>query len=377
MADSHSSTRAVLFALGANSGIAVAKTVAAFITGSSAMAAEAVHSFADAGNQGLLLWGMKQAKRPATSDYPLGFGRATYFWSFIVALLLFSLGGLFSLYEGYHKLQSGEELVNPWVAIGVLAFAIVLEMVSLVVALREIRKVQRGRSLWRWFRETRHSELIVVLGEDLAATFGLLLALIAVGVTMLTGNPLFDALGSMAIGVLLLVVSVAIAIEIKGLLIGQSASPHLVREITAYLESCDLTVGIHDLKTVQLGPDVMLVADLVFDRDVAGGAMVDAIGRYKRELGEKFSNVKWIFFNPEYRDAPRRDVPPVPRPATSAVADTAVPRAVDDPMPVASASATSTASAAGQAPGLVAAPGTSPATPEGSGESLPVFKPAP
>ena len=190
------STRTIYYALGANLAIAAAKTGAAIFTGSSAMLAEAIHSYADAGNQGLLLWGMKQAKRPPSPDYPLGWGKAVFFWSFIVALVLFSLGGLFSLYEGWHKLHSGERLNYPWVAVGILVFGIVAEIISLRACLHEVNKVRNGRTLWRWFRTSRQSELVVILGEDIAALLGLAFALVAILLTVFSGNPLWDAVGS-------------------------------------------------------------------------------------------------------------------------------------------------------------------------------------
>src|SRR5438874_6722410 len=216
------SARTILYALGANLAIAAAKTGAAIATGSSAMLAEAIHSFADSGNQGLLLGGMKQAKRPPSPDYPLGLGKAVFFWSFVVALVLFCLGGVFSLYEGWHKLQQPEALSYPWAAVGVLAFGLVAESVSLRACLQEVNKVRGARTLWRWFRETRQSELVVILGEDLAALAGLALGLAAVLVAILTGDPMWDALGSIAIGAVLIVVAAGIGIEIKALLIGQS-----------------------------------------------------------------------------------------------------------------------------------------------------------
>src|SRR6185437_10470518 len=163
------STRAVLYALAANGAIAAAKYVAAWITGSSSMVAEAVHSTADCGNQLLLLLGLRQARRPADSQFPLGHGKETYFWSFIVALMLFSVGGLFSIYEGVHKLAGEGSLASPFVALGVLAFSIVMEAFSMAGAMREVNKVRAGRSVWEWFRGTRNAELVVVFGEDLAA----------------------------------------------------------------------------------------------------------------------------------------------------------------------------------------------------------------
>ena len=221
------STKAIFFALGANSGIAVTKFGAAFYTGSGAMLAEAIHSVADAANQLLLLLGMRQAKRPETEEHPLGQQRVVYFWSMMVAILLFFVGGLFSIYEGYHRLTASEPLQNGFVALIVLGIAIVLEMVSLWGALREIRKVQAGRTFWRWFRETRQSELMVVAGEDIAALGGLVFAFIAVLLAMWTGNPLFDALGSIAVGILLVIVAVTITWEIKAMIVGESAEPAL------------------------------------------------------------------------------------------------------------------------------------------------------
>src|SRR5919106_1731594 len=190
------STRTIYYALGANLAIAAAKTGAAIFTGSSAMLAEAIHSYADAGNQGLLLWGMKQAKRPPSPEYPLGWGKAVFFWSFVVALVLFTLGGVFSLYEGWHKLAHPEPLQYAWVAVGVLAFGLAAEAVSLRACLHEVSKVTNGRTLWRWFRESRQSELVVILGEDLAALLGLAFALAAILVTIHTGDVMWDAVGS-------------------------------------------------------------------------------------------------------------------------------------------------------------------------------------
>jgi len=199
------STRAIFFALGANFAITVAKGVAAFLSGSGAMLAETVHSFADCGNQALLLLGMRQAKRPSSPDHPLGYGKAVYFWSFLVAVMLFTLGGMFSLYEGIHKLSHPEPLEQWWWAVGVLAFSIVAESISMRACLVEVNKARGQQPLGQWFRESRQAELIVIFGEDLAALSGLTLALIAVVLAVVTGNPLWDALGTVAIGLLLIV----------------------------------------------------------------------------------------------------------------------------------------------------------------------------
>ena len=235
MARHDDSITTIFFALGANALIALAKGTAAWVTGSTAMLAEAVHSVADCGNQGLLLLGLNRSARPPDVDYPLGHGRAIYFWSFIVALMLFSMGGMFSIYEGLHKMGSGGPLEDPWIAIAVLALSLAAESVSLWKCLSQVNALRGAQSLWRWFRETRRSELLVVVGEDIAATLGLSLALLAVGATMLTGNPLYDSLGSLAIGVLLLIVAVFVGIEVKALLVGQSADPALQEEIRRFL----------------------------------------------------------------------------------------------------------------------------------------------
>src|SRR5688500_5146962 len=186
MAGGGDSTRAIFFALGANFAIAVAKGVAAFFTGSSAMLAETVHSLADCGNQLLLLLGMRQAKAPPSPDYPLGYGKAIYFWSFLVAVMLFSVGGMFSLYEGVHKLSEPEPLKQWWLPVIVLVFSIIAESISMRACMVEVRKSRGSRTLRQWFRESRQAELLVIFGEDLAALLGLVLALIAVLLAVIT-----------------------------------------------------------------------------------------------------------------------------------------------------------------------------------------------
>jgi cation diffusion facilitator family transporter len=301
MAGKADSVRTILYALGANLAIAVAKSAAAIFTGSSAMLAEAIHSFADAGNQGLLLWGMKQAKRPPSPDYPLGWGKAVFFWSFIVALVLFSLGGLFSLYEGWHKLHATDGLTHPWVAVGVLAFGIVAEWVSLRACLHEVNKVRGGRSLWRWFRESRQSELVVILGEDLAALFGLVLALAAILLAVLTGDPFWDAVGSMSIGALLIIVAIGIGIEIKALLIGQSADPQTEARLCDFLLKQDKVEKVFRVLTLQLGTSLMVAAKV---RMKARGSreLVEAINRAERALRAEFPEIQWLFFEPDVAD---------------------------------------------------------------------------
>jgi cation diffusion facilitator family transporter len=295
------SVRTILYALGANLAIAAAKTAAAVFTGSSAMLAEAIHSFADSGNQGLLLWGLKQAKRPPSPDYPLGWGKAVFFWSFIVALVLFSLGGLFSLYEGWHKLAQPEPLKYAWVAIGILVFGLVAESVSLRACLHEVNKVRGERSLWRWFRDSRQSELVVILGEDLAALLGLALALIAVSLTAYTGNPMWDALGSMSIGVVLIVVAILVGIEIKALLIGQSADPVVETELREFLQKQPGIEKIFRLLTLQLGTSLMVAVKAKMTAQTTSELIAD-INRAEAALRARFPEIQWLFFEPDLAD---------------------------------------------------------------------------
>ncbi len=295
------SARTIFYALGANLAIAAAKTGAALATGSSAMLAEAIHSYADSGNQVLLLWGMKQAKRPPSPDYPLGWGKAVYFWSFIVALVLFSLGGLFSVYEGWRKLAHPEDLRHPWVAVGILVFGLVAEAISMRACLQEVNKVRGRRSVWRWFRESRQSELVVILGEDFAALLGLALALIAVLLTMLTGNPMWDGLGSIWIGVVLILVAAGIGTEIKGLLIGQSAEPETESRIREFVERHDGVEKVYRIVTLQLGGTLMVA--LKAKMKARGAAeLVESINRAEAALRGEFPEIQWLFFEPDIAD---------------------------------------------------------------------------
>jgi cation diffusion facilitator family transporter len=296
------SLKSIFFALGANAAIAAAKLFAALHTGSNSMLAEAVHSFADCGNQGLLLVGLKRAKRPPSPDYPLGYGKAIYFWSFIVALILFSMGGLFSIYEGIHKLESHEGLESPWIAVGILGFSIVMELVSLFGCLREVNKARGKKRLWRWFRETRQSELIVVLGEDVAALAGLTLALAAVLLAIFTGDPVYDAAGSIAIGALLVLVALGIGVEIKGLLIGQGVEPDVKQAMQDYLEGREEVARIFNILTLQLGSEVMVAVKAQMRETAAAADLMTDINRCEAGLRAAFPQVKWVFFEPDVAD---------------------------------------------------------------------------
>jgi cation diffusion facilitator family transporter len=302
MSGNANSLRAILLALGANFAIFATKLFAAIVTGSGAMLAEAVHSLADCGNQGLLLLGMRQAKRPASDEYPLGWGRALYFWSFLVAMLLFSVGGMFSVYEGIHKLTAPEPLKWPWLALGVLAFGIVAESISMRGCMQEVNKVRGDQNLWRWFRETRSSELLVIFGEDLAALLGLCVAALAVGGTMLTGNPIYDALGTMVIGALLLIVAVLLAIEVKALLIGQGVDPRRRAELLSFLNDRPEVAEVLNLITLQMGPDVMVAVKARMMPATSDRHLIDAINTVERAMKDQFDDVRWSFFEPDITD---------------------------------------------------------------------------
>ena len=296
------SVKSILFALVANFLIALAKTGGAVFTGSSSMLAEAIHSFADCANQALLLWGLREGRRRPSADHPLGYGKAIYFWSFIVALMLFSMGGLFSVYEGIHKLQAPEPLSNAWVAIAILVFGIGAESVSLWGCLREVNKDRGRQSLWRWFRESRQSELLVVLAEDVAALGGLALALAFIGLALATGNPMWDAAGSIAIGVLLILVAVLVGIEVKALLIGQSVEARVLDRMRAHLAGDAEIDGVYKVLTQQLGQDVMVAVKARMRPVDSAASLVAAINRVEQRFRIAFPQVRWLFFEPDLAD---------------------------------------------------------------------------
>ncbi len=302
MTDMSGSLRTIFFALGANFSIAIAKTGAAVVTGSGAMFAEAIHSFADAGNQGLLLVGLKKARKPPSMEFPLGYGKEIYFWSFIVALILFSLGGLVSIYEGLHKLQHPTPLRMPEVAIGVLIFSVCAEGTAMSACLRQVNKLRREQSLWQWFRSTRHSELLVIFGEDLAALLGLATALVAVTATLVTGDPLYDALGTCAIGLLLVVIAFLIGKEVKDLLIGQGVEEHVRVEMLAFLQQQEEVGRVFNIVTLQMGADVMVAIKAELAPPAEPTIASHMINVVEKRFRDHFPQVTWLFFEPDVED---------------------------------------------------------------------------
>jgi cation diffusion facilitator family transporter len=302
MSHQNASIKSILFALSANLGIAITKTVAAVITGSGAMLAESIHSFADCGNQGLLFFGLHATKKKPNLDHPLGYGKEIFFWSFIVALILFSMGGLFSIYEGIHKLKLHEGLKSPIIAVVVLAVSMIFEAASLTGCLTQIKKLKHNVNLWTWTKNSRQSELIVVLGEDIAALLGLSFALISVLLSIITGNPIFDALGSIGIGVLLIIVSFFIAVKVKSLLIGQSADDETRTEIEMILKNRPEIDQILNLITLQLGPQIMVAVKAKMKKADSVDQLINNINTCESELKKENPDIQWVFFEPDFKE---------------------------------------------------------------------------
>jgi cation diffusion facilitator family transporter len=300
MSSTDGSTRAIFYALGANGGIAAAKFAAAFYTGSGAMLAEAIHSLADCSNQLFLLRGMKESRRPPDESHPMGYGRVIYFWAMMVALLLFFVGGAFSVMEGVKHLNNPGPVSNVTVALAVLGISVVLEAFSLRGALQEIRKLSGGKPFFRWFRETRQSELMVIAGEDIAALAGLTIAFLAVLATAVTGNPLWDACGSIAVGVLLMVVAIFIVREVKAMITGESAAPETHAAIKAHIEARDEVEMVINLITLQWGEQLMIAVQAKMSPQPTDTALVDAINAVEDSLQVKWPQARWCFFEPDF-----------------------------------------------------------------------------
>lgn len=297
-----STTKAIFYAFLANLGIAIAKTWAAMVTGSGSMLAEAIHSYADTCNQVLLYLGLRQGVRPPDEKHPLGYGKLIYFWSFIVAMLLFSVGGIFSIYEGLHKLSHPEPLSQMWIALTVLAFAMVLEGFSLYGCIREIRNLRGERSFRDWLTHTRNSAIVVVFGEDVAALLGLSLAFIFLSLAAITGDPIYDAIGSMCIGVVLVVVSMFLTVRVKSLLVGSSADPIIREAIDKIIADDDAVVELLNTITIQFGPDTMLAAKIRMRPDVSLSSAIRSINTLERRLKRKIPTLKWCFVEPDDAD---------------------------------------------------------------------------
>ena len=307
--EEHDSRRAIVAAFLANLGIALAKFGAFAVTGSASMLAESIHSVADTGNQGLLFLGGRRSRRAPTAEHQFGFGQERYFWAFVVALVLFSLGSLFALAEGVDKLRNPERLDSPIVAYTVLGIAIVLEAFSLHTAHREALEMREPhRSWWYFIRTTKNAEIPVVLLEDTGALVGLAIALAGISLAEVTGDPRWDAAGSLGIGALLGVIAVVLAMEMKSLLIGESVTPAYEAQIrAAMMDGPEVTRIIH-LRTMHLGPDDVLVAaklQLACDTMPALATAIDTVEERVRAL---VPVAKLIFLEPDiYRSSESED----------------------------------------------------------------------
>ncbi|MEU6111088.1 cation diffusion facilitator family transporter [Streptomyces albidoflavus] len=296
-------TKAIVAALSANLAIAVAKFVAFLFSGSSSMLAESVHSLADSGNQGLLLLGGKRAKRQATPEHPFGYGRERYIYAFLVSIVLFSVGGMFAIYEGYEKIKHPHELEHWYWPVGVLVFAIIAEAFSFRTAIKESNPL-RGKQSWSQFvRRAKAPELPVVLLEDLGALVGLILALGGVGLALATGNGVWDGIGTLCIGVLLIVIAIVLAAETKSLLLGESAGLDEVRKIEAALVDGDTVTRVIHMRTLHLGPEELLVAaKLAVQHDDTAAEVAAAINAAEARIREAVPIARAIYLEPDIYD---------------------------------------------------------------------------
>jgi cation diffusion facilitator family transporter len=301
MAGGGHGTKAVIAALLANGGIAIAKFVGFLITRSSSMLAESVHSAADTGNQGLLLLGVQRAKSEPTPTHPFGYGRERYFWSFVVALMLFSLGGMFALYEGVEKIRHPHEIESPAVAITILAFAIVLEIFSFRTAIVEANHVKdRQTSWWSFIRRSKNPELPVVLLEDLAALVGLIVALTAVVVSIATDEPVWDGIGTLVIGILLVAVATILGIEMKGLLMGEAASPADQQAIAAAMEGDPKVSRLIHMRTQHIGPDELLVgAKIELVEGLSVNEVTETVNRVETAVRQAVPTARVMYLEPD------------------------------------------------------------------------------
>ncbi len=289
------SLKAIFYAFSANLGIALAKTGAAFWTGSGSLLAEAIHSYADCGNQILLFIGLQRAEKQPTPQHPMGYGREPYIWSMMVAFTLFSVGGVFSIHEGWQRYSDVHELENTGIALLILLLASGLEYLSLKGALAAMQNELNGRSLWQWFRETPSSELMVVIGEDIAALLGLLIAFIMLGLAVITGNTVYDAIGSILIGILLISVAFLVGREIHSLLLGEAAIP-IQKSIHDFLTEQDDITQVFNVWAIYHGKQIMVAIKAEMRADQRVGESVTRINALEHSIKQQHPQVQWIFF---------------------------------------------------------------------------------
>jgi cation diffusion facilitator family transporter len=313
MAGGGHGTKAIVAALAANAGIAVAKFVGFAITGSASMLAESIHSVADSGNQGLLLLGGKRARKAADEAHQFGYSRERYFWAFVVAMVLFSLGGAFAIFEGIEKIRHPHELESAEVAIAILLFACLLEGFSLRTAVVESQKVKGDVSWWAFIRRSKNPELPIVLLEDLGAMFGLVIALSAVALSLATGDAVYDGYGTLMIGILLTVIAVILAVEMKSLLIGESADKRVLETIRTAIEGEPAVERLIHLRTQHLGPEELLVgAKVSFLDALSVHELSEAVNRVEAGIRRGVPEAGIIYIEPDITGADLPEDPFVP-----------------------------------------------------------------
>ncbi|MGW1777247.1 cation diffusion facilitator family transporter [Streptomyces sp. NPDC002104] len=297
-------TKAIVAALAANLAIAVAKFVAFVFSGSSSMLAESVHSLADSGNQGLLLLGGKKAQREATPEHPFGYGRERYIYAFLVSIVLFTVGGMFAIYEGYEKIHDPHEITHWYWPVGVLLFAIVAESFSFRTAIKESNEVRGSLSWGQFIKRAKAPELPVVLLEDFGALIGLVLALAGVGIALLTGNGVWDGIGTLCIGILLIVIAIVLAAETKSLLLGEAAGTEDVAKIKAAVVDGDVVTGVIHMRTLHLGPEELLVAaKIAVQSDDSAAEVARAINAAEARIREAVPIARVIYLEPDIFNA--------------------------------------------------------------------------
>ena len=297
------STSHIIQSLIVNLLIATSKGFAAFMTKSGSMLAETIHSFADCANQGLLLMGVKQANRPANKKHPLGYGRAVYFWSFMVAMLLFSIGGMFSIYEGVHKFQHPEPVDHIEWGIGILVFSLLLEGYATYSNIIELNKRRGSSGFFQYLRNTKDSDLVVIFGENSAAVFGLILAITALMTAYYTGDGRYDALGSLAIGIVLIAVAIFLSVEVKSLLIGESADENINLSVKSIIEDHPEILQLINLITIQQGPgEVLMCLKIKCKPNLTALEISNMINNFEKDIRKNNPEVKWIYIEPDLQE---------------------------------------------------------------------------
>jgi len=305
MSSSHGgSIKVIVTALVANLGIALAKLVGAIISGSASLLAESIHSLVDSTNQVFLLIGNKKSQKPADAKHPLGYGREAFFWSFMVAILLFSMGGLFAIYEGFHKLHDNSEVNSPLLGFVILLVSVILEGYSFWACLQEVKNQNQFGTLWNWFKNTKNSELVVIFTEDAAALLGLLIALISLSLAWITGQSFWDSLGSILVGVVLIVVSILLSIEVKSFIIGESSTQEIQLFVEKEVKQYFPDGRVLKLIALQTGSDEVMLSYKLHPGNTIKSLdeAIDKVNALEKKTKETFKSIRWQFVELDKED---------------------------------------------------------------------------